>query len=491
MPIILYDTLTRRKREFQPVDEGCVKVYVCGPTVYAAPHIGNARPAVVFDVLVRLLRHTYGADKVKYARNITDVDDKILAAAVETGEGPEVITQKYTDVYHADMDALGVMRPDIEPKVTDNMNAITSMIERLLDEGHAYEAEGHVLFDVVSYKSYGELSNRDREGMIAGARVETAPYKRDPADFVLWKPSTPEQVGWESAWGRGRPGWHIECSAMIGKHLGETIDIHGGGIDLIFPHHENECAQSFCTHQKPLSNYWMHNGFVNMGDEKMSKSEGNIITVQELFCEVARNAPSGTPARIPGEIIRYALLSTHYRQPLNWSDDLVKRSAHDLDGLYDAVGRARAARGGKGSAKDVNPSLADGAVLRALEDDLNTPQALRELLRLAKEIRRTEDNSELRRLWSVLLASGKVMGLLQENLEQWFGASMWFFTSKDTLQNIRTDDAKVNAHIKEREEARKQGDYAKADRIRDELAQSGIIVDDTPKGPIWRYRRKW
>ena len=281
MPIVLYDTLARRKRKFQPIDEGCVKVYVCGPTVYAPPHIGNARPSVVFDVLVRLLRRNY--PKVKYVRNITDVDDKILAASLESGKKPGEIARIYTDVYHKDMDQLGVVRPNIEPKVTDNMSAIISMIARLLDKGHAYEAEGHVLFDVTSYESYGNLSKRNREEMIAGARVEKAPYKRDPADFVLWKPSTSEQIGWESAWGRGRPGWHIECSAMIKEHLGEVIDIHGGGNDLIFPHHENECAQSFCAHQKPLANYWMHNGFVNMGDEKMSKSVGNILTGDQLL----------------------------------------------------------------------------------------------------------------------------------------------------------------------------------------------------------------
>ena len=457
MPIVLYDTLTRRKREFQPADEECVKVYVCGPTVYAPPHIGNARPAAVFDVLVRLLRRNY--PKVKYVRNITDVDDKILAASLESGESPEAISQKYTDVYHEDMKALGVLRPDIEPKVTESIDAIIDMIKHLLNKGHAYEVEGHVLFDVTSYKSYGELSNRDREGMIAGARVETAPYKRDPADFVLWKPSTGEQAGWESAWGRGRPGWHIECSAMIGKHLGETIDIHGGGIDLIFPHHENECAQSFCTHQKPLANYWMHNGFVNMGDEKMSKSEGNILTVQTLS------------SRFPGEAIRYALLSAHYRKPLGWDSGILMNALYELDILYNAV---KLALGEAGPVDGVDENLASEAFLQALEDDLNTPEALGELFQLAGKIRGETDPPKRRRLGDVLVASGKLMGLLQSNPKNWF--------NKDV-------GAEIKDLIEERDRARKQKDYAKADKIRDELAELGIIVKDTLTGSEWHYRR--
>ena len=468
MPIVLYDTLTRRKREFQPVDEGCVKVYVCGPTVYASPHIGNARPSVVFDVLVRLLRRNY--PKVKYARNITDVDDKILAAALETGKSPETITQKYTDVYHEDMDVLGVTRPDIEPKVTDNMDAIIAMITRLLDEGHAYEAEGHVLFDVTSYKSYGDLSKRDREGMIAGARVEKAPYKRDPADFVLWKPSTNEQVGWESAWGRGRPGWHIECSAMIKEHLGETIDIHGGGIDLIFPHHENECAQSFCAHQKPLANYWMHNGFVNMGDEKMSKSEGNILTVHDLLKE------------FPGEAIRYALLSAHYRKPLDWGRDLLIRSQAAIDRFYEGVERAR---GLHAPADDVDVGLADEAVVRALEDDLDTPKAFQELFRLSKEIRVANDDSVRRRLGDALIASGFLLGLLQSTPIDWYEPD-----GADYEKNLpEVIEADIKKYIEERDEARKRGDFAAADEIRDFLAVRGIIVEDTPEGSRWHHSR--
>ena len=465
MPIILYDTLTRRKREFQPIDEGCVKVYVCGPTVYAPPHIGNARPAVVFDVLVRLLRRTYGADKVKYVRNITDVDDKILAAALETGESPEAIAQKYTDVYHEDMDALGVTRPDIEPKVTDNMGPIIMMIKRLLNEGHAYEAEGHILFDVTSYKPYGELSKRDREGMIAGARVEKAPYKRDPADFVLWKPSTSEQIGWESAWGRGRPGWHIECSAMIKEHLDETIDIHGGGVDLTFPHHENECAQSFCSHQKPLANYWMHNGFVNMGDEKMSKSEGNILTVGNLSFQSS------------GEEIRYALLSTHYRKPLDWSAGLLEKSRRNIYLLYDAAERAR----GADEPGYIDASLASEGVIQALKDDINTPKALQELSRLAKEIRCTDSVTERRRLGDVLVASGFLLGLSQMNPTTWFDL-------QGALGPYDLVDEDIEKLLDERNQARKRGDFAAADRIRENLAYNGVIIEDTAEGSVWHRR---
>ena len=472
MPIILYDTLTRRKREFQPVDEGCVKVYVCGPTVYAAPHIGNARPAVVFDVLVRLLRHTYGADKVKYARNITDVEDKILAAAAEAGETPEAISKKYTEVYHGNMKALGVQPPDIEPRVTNNMEAIKKMIKNLLDAGHAYEVEGHVLFDVTSYGAYGTLSKRDREGMIAGARVETAPYKRDPADFVLWKPSTPEQVGWESAWGRGRPGWHIECSAMIEKHLGETIDIHGGGADLIFPHNENECAQSFCTHGKPLANYWMHNGFVILKMHKISKSKGNIITVDELLGE-----------NNPGEAIRYALLSAHYRKPLNWNVELQTKSEIGLSGLYKAVEQAR---GLDASANDIDTSLADEEVVKALEDDVNTPVALQNLFRLAKEIRSVKDESELRRLGDVLVASGKMMGLLRLSAKEWFNFRL---KRKTGVPDEGPSIKEIRTFVAQRDEYRKNGEFFEADKIRDILADMGVIVEDTAEGSVWRYRR--
>ena len=462
MSLTLFDTLRRKKRPFQPQDENRVTIYVCGPTVYDAPHIGNARPAVVFDVLVRLLRRSY--KEVVYARNITDVEDKILAAAEKRKIPPESVAQEYTQVYHDDMRALGVLEPDIEPKVTENMDGIITLITRLLETGNAYEAEGHVLFHVPSWESYGELSRRDREGMIAGARVETAPYKRDPADFVLWKPSTPEQSGWESPWGRGRPGWHIECSAMIEAHLGETIDIHGGGSDLVFPHHENECAQSACAHEgKPLARFWMHNGFVKMGEDKMSKSLGNILTVRQLRDDA------------PGEAIRYALLNAHYRKPLVWSDALLLKSRQNLDTLYKAV---KEARGWEASGKDVDAGLADKALLSMLEDDLNTPKALDVLFGIRKQIANASNEEEKLRLGDKLVASGYLLGLLQMSPQEWSG-----WGKKDSKA-----DSDIDAMLAEREQARKQGNFARADEIRDSLAEEGVIIEDKPEGSTW-YRQ--
>ncbi|MGB3810103.1 MAG: cysteine--tRNA ligase, partial [Parvibaculum sp.] len=322
--LAFYNTLTRSKDIFEPADPARVTMYVCGPTVYNYAHIGNARPAVVFDVLARLLRRLY--PKVVYARNITDIEDKIIAVAKEQGVEIGVITEKYAQIYRDDMGTLGVLAPDIEPKATDAIGSMISMMERLVASGHAYAAEGHVLFNVAAYPDYGHLSRRDMDDMIAGARVEVAPYKKDPADFVLWKPSTPEQPGWDSPWGRGRPGWHIECSAMIEQHLGETIDIHAGGIDLQFPHHENEIAQSTCAHGgKLFSRFWLHNGFVNIEKEKMSKSIGNVLLVHDLIKEA------------PGEAIRLALLNGHYRQPLDWTADGLAQSRRMLDRLYGAL----------------------------------------------------------------------------------------------------------------------------------------------------------
>ncbi len=354
--IRLYDTMAREKRGFVPADPQRVTLYVCGPTVYGRAHIGNARPAVVFDTLVRLLRHEYGEDHVVYARNVTDVDDKILQAALDEGVDPGVITERFERHYLDDMRALGVRDPDIAPHATAEIPAMVAMIARLVELGHAYEAEGHVLFSVPSDPDYGALSRRDREAMVAGARVEVAPYKRDPADFVLWKPSADGTIGWDSPWGRGRPGWHIECSAMIRAHLGETIDIHGGGIDLVFPHHENELAQSRTAHAgAPLANYWMHNGFVDFGEQKMSKSIGNVVTPEELLAAGHR-----------GETLRLALLSAHYRQPLPWTEALVAQSKAILDGLYRKAGDAEAGE-------------IDAGVLEALHDDLNTPLAMARL----------------------------------------------------------------------------------------------------------------
>ena len=432
--IRLHDTLAREKRPFVPLNPQRITMYVCGPTVYGRAHIGNARPAVVFDTLARLIRHEYGASSLIYARNVTDVDDKIIASANEEGVDPSVITERYERHYLEDMGALGVIPPDIAPHATQEIPAMIAMIERLIETGNAYEAQGHVLFAVPSDPDYGVLSKRDRDAMIAGARVEVAPYKRDPADFVLWKPSAGGVIGWKSPWGRGRPGWHVECSAMIERHLGETIDIHGGGLDLIFPHHENEIAQSRCAHGGlPLARFWVHNGFVDMGAEKMSKSLGNVITPAELLAQGHR-----------GETLRLALLSAHYRQPLPWTEALVSQAKATLDRLYRAAGHAEAGE-------------VDASVLDALRDDLNTPLALSRLSALEG---------------GALKASAGLMGLLQSSAEEWFQAG--------------GDAEAIDARIAERTAAKKNRDFATADRIRDELKAEGVVLEDGPNGTTWR-----
>jgi cysteinyl-tRNA synthetase len=432
--IRLYDTLTRQKREFVPADPSHITMYVCGPTVYGRAHIGNARPAVVFDTLARLIRHTYGPDSLIYARNVTDVDDKIIAAAEAESVEPSTITERYERHYLEDMGALGVAPPTIAPHATQEIGPMVAMIEKLVAGGCAYAAEGHVLFDVGKDPAYGMLSHRDREQMIAGARVEVAPYKRDPADFVLWKPSEPDVIGWESPWGRGRPGWHLECSAMIATHLGETIDIHGGGLDLIFPHHENEIAQSRCAHGGAgLARYWVHNGFVDMGAEKMSKSLGNVITPAELL------------QQWDGEVLRLALLSAQYRQPLPWTEKLLEQSKAILDRLYRVVG-------------DAVPSEIDNRFVESLSDDLNTPAALTRLSSIGDP--------------AVLKASANLLGLLGSTAEEWFRGG--------------EDDAAIEAQIAERAEAKANRDFATADRIRDELKANGIVLEDGPSGTTWR-----
>jgi cysteinyl-tRNA synthetase len=433
--IRLYDTMAREKRGFEPQDPKRITMYVCGPTVYGRAHIGNARPAVVFDTLARLIRHTFGQDSLVYARNVTDVDDKIIAAAEREGVETSVITDRYERHYLQDMGALGVRPPDIAPHATAEIAPMVAMISQLMQQGHAYEAEGHVLFSVPSDRGYGVLSRRDREQMIAGARVEVAPYKRDPADFVLWKPSGEDVVGWHSPWGRGRPGWHIECSAMIRAHLGETIDIHGGGLDLIFPHHENEIAQSRCAHRgAPLANYWVHNGFVDMGAEKMSKSIGNVITPAELLA-----------AGHKGETLRLALLSAHYRSPLPWTEAVVAQAKAILDRLYRVAG-------------DVAPGPPDTSVVEALADDLNTPLALGRLSAI-------EDPSILR-------GSAMLLGLLSESSQSWFQAGA---AGED-----------IDVRIAQRVEAKKNRDFATADQIRDALKAEGILLEDGPQGTTWR-----
>jgi len=457
MTLRLYDTQAREKRDFAPADPSRVTLYVCGPTVYNHPHIGNARPAVVFDVLARLLRREYGADNVVYARNITDVDDKIIAASRDTGETCEAIAAKYEDVYLQDMRALNVADPDIAPHATQHMAQMIDLMGRLIEGGFAYPAEGHVLFSVKAHEAYGALSRRDREAMIAGARVEVAPYKNDPADFVLWKPSKDGEPSWESPWGPGRPGWHLECSAMIEANLGETIDIHGGGQDLIFPHHENELAQSACAHDgAPLARFWMHNGFLNMGDEKMSKSLGNVKLVNELL------------ANWPGEVLRWALLSAHYRQPLNWTRDLLEQSKASLDKAYQAL---------RGLA-DIAPAdgfQADG-VTEALADDLNTPKAFAELAQLVSAANRAETGRDRAVAKARLLDAGDQLGVLSQDPEAWFQGEA---ASGGEFEVVM-------ARIAERQKAKMEKDFARADAIRDELAAQGIILEDGPDGTTWR-----
>ncbi|TFU05748.1 cysteine--tRNA ligase [Polymorphobacter arshaanensis] len=432
MQIKLYDTMARAKRVFVPADPDRVTMYVCGPTVYGRAHIGNARPAVVFDVLARLLRHQYGANHVIYARNITDIDDKINAAAAAEGVDISVISKRWEDFYLADMDALGVLRPDIEPHAVASIPAMVAMISDLVAKGAAYAAEGHVLFDVTASHDYGVLSRRPLDEMIAGARVEIAPYKKNAADFVLWKPSAAGQPGWDSPWSHGRPGWHIECSAMIAENLGTTIDIHGGGQDLIFPHHENEHAQSHCAHGAPLANYWLHNGFLNMGDTKMSKSLGNIVSVGDLL-----------EAGWDGAVLRLALLSAHYRQPLAWTQDLLEATKAQLERWR------RVAGSGWDSASEPHPD-----VVGALADDLNTPKAFAAL--------------------SALANAGDIEALR---------GSLAFIGIGEAEADV---DPEIDALVAARTAARARKDFAESDRIRDELGARGIVLEDGAAGTSWR-----
>ncbi|MDL5366356.1 cysteine--tRNA ligase [Xanthomonas sp. NCPPB 2654] len=467
MTLRLHNNLTRRVDAFEPLDPVAgPTLYVCGPTVYNYAHIGNARGPVVFDVLAALLRRRYGA--LRYARNITDVDDKINAAAQAQGVPIGTITDRFAAIYRQDMAALGVTPPDLEPEATAHIPQIVAMIERLVGSGHAYAAEGHVLFAVASFAGYGKLSRRDPEEMLAGARVEVAPYKRDPGDFVLWKPSSDDLPGWDSPWGRGRPGWHIECSAMAAAHLGPTIDLHAGGVDLQFPHHENEIAQSECAHGgATFARFWLHNGMLNFGGAKMSKSLGNIETVHALI------------DRHPPEALRYALLSAHYRQPLDWSDALIEQSVRTLDRLY-------------GTLRDLDGIQAAAAIPAAIEealnDDLNTPQALAEVSRIAAAARQllapagaadaTRDvqlEAQLRQAKSDLLGAGLALGLLQQTPTAWFNRGAG-----------DGDDARIQALIDERSAAKQSRDFARADAIRQQLAAEGVVLEDTAQGVRWK-----
>ncbi len=454
-----HNSLTGRQEPLVPVDPENVRLYVCGPTVYDYAHIGNARPVVVFDVLYRLLRSVH--KKVTYARNITDVDDKIIAAARDNKEPIDAVTARTTRVYHEDMAALGALPPDVEPRATKHIPQMVRMIETLIAGGHAYPAEGHVLFKVQSKADYGKLSGRSRDEMIAGARVEVAPYKQDPADFVLWKPSTPEQPGWDSPWGRGRPGWHIECSAMSAEHLGETFDIHGGGHDLIFPHHENEIAQSECAHGKPFVRMWMHNGFLTVNGEKMSKSLGNFFTVHDVL------------AKWPGEAIRLLLLKTHYRAPLDFTEDGLRQAKAELDRFYNALRKF-----------DPDSRLYDAQpqppadVWDALADDLNTPLAIARLHEHASAAFQSgatapEPGAQAKALFN----GGRLLGLFAHRPEAWF---------KGTVGEAGLAEPQIEAQIAARLAARKAKDFKEADRIRDTLKEQGVLLEDGPGGTMWR-----
>ena len=458
--IVLYNSLTRRKEELETLHPDRVGMYVCGPTVYNLAHIGNARPAVIFDVLARLLRLFYS--DVTYVRNITDVDDKINAASIETGTKIGVITERFTTAYHQDMAALNIAQPDVEPRVTDHIEQIVNMIESLVEREHAYLAEGHVLFDIKSFSEYGELSGRSTDDMIAGARVEIAPYKRDPMDFVLWKPSTPELPGWESPWGRGRPGWHIECSAMAESHLGETIDIHGGGRDLIFPHHENEIAQSICAHGgAPYCRMWVHNGFVTVEGQKMSKSLGNVLLVRDLLDEA------------PAEAIRLALLSTHYRAALDWTTVRLDEAKRTLVKWYGALELCR-------TDSLSNEAVTDNEVVCALCDDLNTSVVFARIHQLVADLGQSSDPAEQAKLKHTIVASADVLGLLQQDPTTALAA-----LTASSLKRNDIDAAWIEQRIEDRRLARLNKDFEQADHIRDELTAAGIRIEDSTDGTTW------
>lgn len=459
MTIHLYNTLTKKKETFEPIDPQHVKMYVCGPTVYDRAHIGNARPVVVFDTLYRLLTSCF--EKVTYARNITDVDDKINKAAFERKVTIQDITKVTTQYYHDDMAALNALFPTIEPKATEHIDEMVMMIQQLIDHGHAYIEEEHVLFDVTSWDEYGKLSNRTLDDMIAGSRVEVESYKKNPGDFVLWKPSDDTQPGWPSPWGRGRPGWHIECSAMSTKYLGETFDIHGGGEDLVFPHHENEIAQSECALKKKFVHYWMHNAYVLVDNEKMSKSLGNFFTVEDVL------------KKFPGEVIRAVLLNTHYRQSLNFTAEACQEAKNILDRLYTAL------RDNYSLYKEelnIATEL-DDDVTAALKDDLNTPLAFRQLSHICNDINKESDEkTKIKKLCS-LVHSARLLGVLYQEPNEWFQAAL----GEETLGAVE-----IEKLIAERNQARQDKNFSEADRIRDLLKQQGITLEDKAGETIWK-----
>ncbi len=466
----LYNSLTREKEEFKPLDPSHVRVYACGPTVYNYAHIGNARMAVVFDLLANVLKTIY--PKVTYVSNITDVDDKIMVAANESGEAIDVITRKFEKIYNEDMSALGVAKPDVQPRATEHIAEMIALIEKLIARGHAYEEQGHVLFNVTSFPAYGGLSGRSRDEQVAGARAEVAPGKKDAADFVLWKPSSAEQPGWDSPWGRGRPGWHIECSAMAEKHLGLPFDIHGGGADLKFPHHENEIAQSCCAHGESdlaaFAKTWVHNGFVTVEGEKMSKSIGNVVLVHDIVMPYRANLNGDESYGWHGEVVRFALLAAHYRQPLDWSNALVGQCYQTFKRMYKILRDLE-------DIETIDVDVTETDVFEILCDDLNTPKAFAVLSKKISDLSKTDDTKQKIKLKSELISIAKLLGILQYTKNEWDNTFHY---------ELGADDQKlIDTLIQERQEARAAKNFVRADEIRDQLAAEGIVIEDTGDGP--------
>jgi cysteinyl-tRNA synthetase len=446
----LFNTLSNKKEEFKPLQKGKVGMYVCGPTVYDYPHIGNARPLVVFDVLFRLLKNIYGKNSVKYVRNITDIDDKIIESSKKLNKTISDLTKTIAESFHNDCKYLNCLKPSFEPKATDHIKEMIDMINNLLKGKHAYENKKHVYFSVTSFKKYGRLSNKNSEQLVAGSRVEVSKYKKDPLDFVLWKPSEDNDPGWNSPWGRGRPGWHLECSVMSEKFLGKSFDIHGGGLDLVFPHHENEIAQSCCANKVDnFANYWMHNGFVNFDKEKMSKSIGNIVTIKKLS------------ENINGQVVRLALLSSHYKQPLDWNDKIINESQNTLNKWYNLF-------------EKVDSESIDDQVINPLLEDLNTPEYISKLHFLYEESTKGNKSAKIK-----FLKACNLIGLLEEDKKSWED----FKKSKANL-----DENFINQKIEDRNSARKKGDYKLADTIRDELENKGVIIEDKENKTFWKYK---
>ena len=453
MPLQIYDTFSNEKKLFEPIDSSNVRMYVCGPTVYDFPHVGNARPVIVFDLLFRLLRRIYGIDNVTYVRNITDVDDKIITAASENNEDIKSLTERTIKFFHDDTDYVGALEPTFQPKATDYINDMIDIISCLIDKDYAYVAEDNVLFSANKFSKYGQLSGKNLDDMIAGSRVEVESFKRSSSDFVLWKPSKSSEPGWESPWGKGRPGWHIECSAMSEKLLGKNFDIHGGGQDLIFPHHENEIAQSECANNEKFANYWLHNGFVNVEGNKMSKSEGNFVTVNQL------------KQKYQGEVIRLAMISTHYRQPLNWTENNLIECKKTLDKWYQLISENNFS---------FDNEKISSEVINALEDDLNTPKAISILHQLYKDCKSNDKNTV-----ETFLSSANFLGILIHTSSEWLS---W------GKEKLNLDEKQIELLISERMSARDDGNFEKADKIRNNLEQKGILLEDNEGKTTWRFK---